>query len=81
MQLKFDKYWGAFSAILAIAVILDPRYKMDIVEFAFMKLYGDDEGNNKVNNIREKLQKLFGEYCNIDLQNQGSSSTIQTTQD
>ncbi|XP_039118096.1 zinc finger BED domain-containing protein RICESLEEPER 2-like [Dioscorea cayenensis subsp. rotundata] len=81
MQSKFDKYWGAFSAILAIAVILDPRYKMDIVEFAFMKLYGDDEGNSKVNNIREKLQKLFGEYCNIDLQNQGSSYTIQTTQD
>ena len=47
------------------------------MEFVFVKLYGDDEGNNKVYNIYGKLQKLLGEYCDVDPHNQSSFSTIQ----
>ena len=31
---KFEKYWGDYSTLLAIAVVLDPRYKMVIVRNA-----------------------------------------------
>ncbi|KAK9222871.1 hypothetical protein WN944_011311 [Citrus x changshan-huyou] len=37
---KFEKYWSDFCTILAIAVILDPRYKMAFIEFAYSKAYG-----------------------------------------
>ncbi|KAK9665222.1 hypothetical protein RND81_14G098700 [Saponaria officinalis] len=39
---KFDMYWEHISGILAIAAILDPRNKMDCVEYYFKRLYGDD---------------------------------------
>ncbi|KAK9112809.1 hypothetical protein Scep_020328 [Stephania cephalantha] len=61
MQLKFDKYWKDCNEILAIGVILDPRYKTKVVEFAFSKIYGD-EGKYKVAIIRDKLQLLFETY-------------------
>ncbi|KAG0487312.1 hypothetical protein HPP92_009407 [Vanilla planifolia] len=44
MQLlsKLEKYWSDFSIILAIGVILDPRYKFCFVDWCFKKLLGDD---------------------------------------
>ncbi|XVF29147.1 hypothetical protein REPUB_Repub15cG0094700 [Reevesia pubescens] len=39
---KFDKYWSTFSLTLALAVILDPRYKLQFVEWSYTKLYGMD---------------------------------------
>ena len=35
MMIKFEKYWSSFSLTLAIAVILDPRYKIDFVEWSY----------------------------------------------
>ncbi|KAK9187258.1 hypothetical protein WN944_018650 [Citrus x changshan-huyou] len=39
---KFEKYWYDFCTILAIAVILDPRYKIAFIEFAYNKAYGQN---------------------------------------
>jgi hypothetical protein len=36
MKLKFDKYWGDLEKInplLFIAIVLDTRYKMKVLEF------------------------------------------------
>ncbi|KAF7812855.1 zinc finger BED domain-containing protein RICESLEEPER 2-like [Senna tora] len=35
MLSKFDKYWGVASIVMAVAVILDPRYKLKVVEYYF----------------------------------------------
>jgi len=35
MYKKLQKYWTDFCVILAIAVILDPRYKIEFVEVVF----------------------------------------------
>ena len=32
---KFDKYWKHFSVILAITVVLDPRYKLNFMDYAY----------------------------------------------
>jgi hypothetical protein len=37
---KFKKYWFEFSEMLAIAVILDPHYKLYLVNYYYMKIYG-----------------------------------------
>ncbi|KAJ7962834.1 zinc finger BED domain-containing protein DAYSLEEPER-like [Quillaja saponaria] len=34
---KFDKYWRESCLILAAAVVMDPRFKMKLVEFTFSK--------------------------------------------
>nr|CAD1818417.1 unnamed protein product [Ananas comosus var. bracteatus] len=39
MKSKFEKYWDNYSMILAIAIILDPRYKLPFVDYCFKKVY------------------------------------------
>jgi hypothetical protein len=71
MLSKFEKYWSEFSVVLALAAMLDPRYKFQLVNFCYLRLYG-------VNNSREychvcdKLIYLFMKYG-------GSSSTSSST--
>ncbi|KAK2655909.1 hypothetical protein Ddye_008961 [Dipteronia dyeriana] len=73
MYSKYHKYWGQFSVILAIALILDPRYKMTFVEFAYKKVYGID--SSEVDIVRSKLLSLFNEYTFTSMSTRGSSST------
>ncbi|XVE57906.1 hypothetical protein DITRI_Ditri04bG0127900 [Diplodiscus trichospermus] len=64
---KFDKYWSEFSliltiaVILAIAVILDPRYKLQFVNWSYKKLYGNDSTNFKL--VKDSLNALYNEYA------------------
>jgi hypothetical protein len=67
MLSKFEKYWSEFSVVLAIAVILDPRFKLNFVNYIYMRLYGVLESREYLH-VREKLFSLFTEY-------NGSSST------
>ena len=49
MKEKYDKYWGSIekmNMILYHAVILDPRHKLEFIEFSFDKLYGGTEQSN-----------------------------------
>ena len=50
---KFEKYWSDFCTILAIEVILDPRYKMLFIEFAYNKAYG--QNSKELKHVRDKL--------------------------
>ncbi|KAL5571469.1 hypothetical protein UlMin_021066 [Ulmus minor] len=43
---KFEKYWLDIHGILALAVVLDPRYKMDLVDFQFTRIYGKEEAQS-----------------------------------
>ena len=38
MKGKFDKYWSCYSMVLACAIVLDPRYKLDYVDIIFKKI-------------------------------------------
>ncbi|XP_023765094.1 zinc finger BED domain-containing protein RICESLEEPER 2-like [Lactuca sativa] len=37
MYAKFEKYWAEFSTVMAIVVVLDPRYKFQMVEWGYEK--------------------------------------------
>ena len=63
MLVKFEKYWSEFSVMLAIAVIMDPRYKLQFVDFCYQKLYRVG-GSYEYLKVREKLFALFREYVN-----------------
>ncbi|XP_024019952.1 zinc finger BED domain-containing protein RICESLEEPER 2-like [Morus notabilis] len=57
---KFQKYWSQFHLTLAIACVLDPHFKLGLVEFSYKKLYGDD--CLECISMRSKLYSIFEEY-------------------
>lgn len=42
MIAKFEKYWSNIHKLLVVVVVLDPRYKMKLVDFYFLKIYKDN---------------------------------------
>ncbi|XP_028794689.1 zinc finger BED domain-containing protein RICESLEEPER 2-like [Neltuma alba] len=70
---KFDKYWSDYSVILAIAIILDPRMKFDIIRFSYAQL---DPVNHteKIEHIRKKMYLVFNEYKIMDVVGSSSST-------
>ena len=73
---KFEKYWSEFSVVLAIAVVLDPRYKLRLVKYYYTKIYGDE--SMEYANVKEKLTKLFMEYSAFTT---SSSTVVQPQED
>ena len=63
MKGKFDKYWDCYSVVLACAIVLDPRYKLDYVDFTFKKIEPIEHiAKMKVESVQTTLYKLFSEY-------------------
>ncbi|GMY34061.1 zinc finger BED domain-containing protein DAYSLEEPER-like [Fagus crenata] len=61
LQEKFDKYWKDCYLVLAIAVVLDPRFKMKLVEFNFNKMYGEN-AESWIRAVNDSVHELFLEY-------------------
>ena len=59
MSKKFSKYWSEYNLLGAVACILDPRYKIQFVEFCYNKLYG--LRSRQFENVKDKLKSLFNE--------------------
>ncbi|XP_019195806.1 PREDICTED: zinc finger BED domain-containing protein RICESLEEPER 2-like [Ipomoea nil] len=66
MKTKFDKYWGDCNLLMAIGAILDPRYKMRLVNFAFNQIYNANDARINVTKVKDALYDLFYEYVQID---------------
>nr|GEZ90657.1 zinc finger BED domain-containing protein RICESLEEPER 2-like [Tanacetum cinerariifolium] len=63
MKTKFEKYWDTYSMILSFAVILDPHYKMKIIEYCFDKLgMAGEMLSDKVGSIESGLRNLYNGY-------------------
>ncbi|KAL3523870.1 hypothetical protein ACH5RR_016729 [Cinchona calisaya] len=64
MDDKFNKYWENYSLVLSFAIILDPQFKLQWVEFCFKKIYPTSFKQRAVE-INQKLHLLFEEYMRI----------------
>ncbi|KAI9198831.1 hypothetical protein LWI28_022732 [Acer negundo] len=73
MYSKFQKFWADFSTILAIGIILDPRYKMEFARFVYDRLYGAESEQFEV--VKMKLLALFNEY----MTNSTRQSTVRSS--
>ncbi|KAJ4962997.1 hypothetical protein NE237_022936 [Protea cynaroides] len=62
MRLKFDKYWRDTNLFMALGVVLDPRYKMQLVECVLQMIYEDD-CEYYVKKIKNDVVDLFSEYA------------------
>ncbi|XP_052880463.1 zinc finger BED domain-containing protein DAYSLEEPER-like [Gossypium arboreum] len=61
IQEKFNKYWAEYSLILSCAAILDPRYKLNYVQYCVTTIYGI-HASDFVETIISNLRLLFDEY-------------------
>jgi hypothetical protein len=68
MMIKFNKYWGDTNLMMSIVVVLDPRYKMKLINFCFPIMYQltptvDGLGvSYYMENVLTVLKKLFEAY-------------------
>jgi hypothetical protein len=64
MNLKFKKYWGECNLLMAIGAILDPSFKIKLVQFCSPKIYQKLEATTNIKRVRRVLNELYGEYVN-----------------
>ena len=64
MKKKFDKYWDECGMALTVAIILDPRYKMKIVECVYTQMH-EKFANVYIVKVRDFLVDLYFEYWNL----------------
>ena len=55
---KFDFYWNVIHGVMVVATILDPRYKIELLEYYFPLIYGD-EVKNEIQKVRDTCMKWF----------------------
>ncbi|CAN1345718.1 Zinc finger BED domain-containing protein RICESLEEPER 3 [Linum perenne] len=71
MWSKFNKYWEVIHQILAVAVVLDPRYMLEIVEYYAEKI-GPAECDFSAASVKQILCDLILEYQSRHTKNQSS---------
>jgi len=73
MHERFDKYWKDCNLVLAIAVVMDPRFKMKLVEFSYSKIYGM-EAAKYVKVVDDALHELYKDYVAHPLASAGEAN-------
>ncbi|KAH7861491.1 hypothetical protein Vadar_026822 [Vaccinium darrowii] len=58
---KFDKYRSVIHGVVGVSTVLDPRYKIKVLEFYFQKLFGEDY-KEEVEQVCALCYKLVKEY-------------------
>ncbi|CAA2988770.1 zinc finger BED domain-containing RICESLEEPER 1-like [Olea europaea subsp. europaea] len=81
---KFDKYWSKCSLTLAIAAILDPRFKMKLIEYYYPQIYGS-ESSDRIKEVSDGIRELFNEYAvglaSLDQDSSRSGGSLPGTSD
>ncbi|XP_030942135.1 zinc finger BED domain-containing protein RICESLEEPER 2-like [Quercus lobata] len=75
------KYSITNIVVMAVAAILDPRYKMKLLEFYYPNIYGDNS-DLEIEKIKKLCYNLLDEYGDIDeslVDNEGSSHIPAST--
>ncbi|KAI4306034.1 hypothetical protein L6164_029348 [Bauhinia variegata] len=61
MRNKFDEYWGKCSQALAVATMLDPRFKLKLVEYYYPQIYGST-AKSRIADVFQGVRALFDEH-------------------
>ncbi|XP_071721474.1 zinc finger BED domain-containing protein RICESLEEPER 2-like [Rutidosis leptorrhynchoides] len=62
MKVKFDKYWGECHLLMAIASVLDPRFKKWLIGMSYHKLYTPDQAVKNIKEVEDALEDMYKEY-------------------
>ena len=78
MEEKFEKYWGVIGTV-AVATILDPRYKLKLIEFYFKQVYPRKVAL-EVDRVKKFAYDLVKEYSSCAISHAfENSSLIEST--
>ncbi|KAK3212410.1 hypothetical protein Dsin_017116 [Dipteronia sinensis] len=59
---KFDQYWKDVHGVMAMASLLDPRFKLKLLEYFYPLIYGDDRALEEVAIVRKLCEDIFKDY-------------------
>lgn len=62
MMEKFNGYWKDCSLVLALAIVMDPRFKLKFVKFSFNKIYDMNYAISQIKIVDDGIHELFLEY-------------------
>jgi hypothetical protein len=77
MKVKFDEYWSKNSLIVACAAVLDPRYKLKLMNYCFRKIHGDVNAIQHVDRVVALLQRLLTEYKQSSVSSSVGANVIE----
>ncbi|KAJ1686377.1 hypothetical protein LUZ63_017767 [Rhynchospora breviuscula] len=67
MVKKWDKYWKAGNVVLAVACVLDPRCKLDVVEYYFKMLHPQEcPSSSDISDTRAGLKSFLSGKRNVE---------------
>ena len=69
MLKKFDCYWNVIHGVMAVATILDPRYKIELLEYYI--IYGD-EASNEIQRVRDICYEMIRDYSSGRMGREGT---------
>ncbi|CAN1336549.1 Zinc finger BED domain-containing protein RICESLEEPER 2, partial [Linum perenne] len=58
---KFDKYWSVIHGVLSVAAVLDPRYKMALLNFYYPLVFGVD-ANMELEKVHKLMSDMVKDY-------------------
>ena len=87
MKKKYDKYWGNvenINCLLFVAVVLDPRYKMDYLTYCFSIVYDSSISEKLAKNVKDTMYQLHEVYSrdkgeSVANASSGEAATTSTT--
>ena len=87
MRQKFYKYWGDISLIFGMAIILDPRFKIEELNVFLEIIYNDEveKIQETIQSFQNSMTQLFDYYRNafknseIGAQTQNTRSSLSFT--
>ncbi|KAL5582606.1 hypothetical protein UlMin_015048 [Ulmus minor] len=61
MRSRFEEYWERCSLGLAVSAMLDPRFKMKLVEYYYAQIYGSG-APNRIDEVFDSVKALYNEH-------------------
>ena len=58
---NFDCYWNVIHGVMVVATILDLRYKIELLEYYFPIIYGDED-DNEIQRVRDICYEMIRDY-------------------
>ena len=78
---NFEKYWGPeCNTLFAVALVLDPRFKMGMINYTFPALYEETVLPKKLANVESTLKSLHASYeSELQSTSKENDATTQST--